>query len=350
MESRAQTVPRGRRRDRQLAERRRVELADPLHRLEKELPLGRPRGRRLEVRPVAAGAAGVRALHPIGRRLDDRAQAAPPEPFSHLIQCCRDELSRQRAVHEPDAVRGAGDAFSGRRELLDADLPGPVHAHSRLSLGRSSRSRTLRRVSAFVVFSSVGGSMRAAAPASCAATSRSSSARSASGRRGVKLLCQLPVEAGERSLDLLGRSGGRLEPRERGQGRRERAVEVGPPRARRLEPDGESLEDRLRVDVDRRARGALAPRGLRAPLPGAEHRVPAVRQRVDPADGLALLAAGERLVDPGLDGLERHAERAPLAQQREVRRREQERGAAPSDERGLDRLVVDPILLGCAHR
>ena len=65
---------------------------------------------------------------------------------------------------------------------------------------------------------------------------------------------------------------------------------------------------------------------------------------------LALLAPGERLVDPGLDGLERHAERAPLLEQREVRGREQERGAAPPDERGLGRLVVGPILLGFAHR
>ena len=129
------------------------------------------------------------------------------------------------------------------------------------------------------------------------------------------------------------------------------SVEVGPPR--RAPPRARGRGPRGPPSCRRRPRapGAPLPRDVSA----RRSQAPSTASRQYDSEltrptGLALLAAGERLVDPGLDGLERHAERAPFAQQREVRRREQERGPAPSDERGLDRLVVDPILLGCAHR
>ncbi len=128
-------------------------------------------------------------------------------------------------------------------------------------------------------------------------------------------------------------------------GRRDRAAARGWLRERSRGPPGPpSRRSRLRRP------GALPARGLRAPLPGPEHGVPAVRERVDSADFLAIFATGEGLVDSGLDGLEGHAEGAPFPEQREIRRREQERSAAPSDERGLGGLVVRLILRGCAHR
>ena len=163
--------------------------ADPLHRLEKELPSwrgGAAAGR--EVGPVAAGAAGVggRATRSgDGSMTARRAAPARTAAAPHRVLVATSSPGRARSTNPTPSV-GAGDALSGPGASFSMRTrPGlrrPWAAHSRVSRGRSSRSRTLRRVSAFVVFSSVGGSMRSAAPASCAATSRSSSARSASGR------------------------------------------------------------------------------------------------------------------------------------------------------------------------
>ena len=196
VQPRAEPVFRRGRQDGRLCEQRRVQPADPMHRLHEQFSLGAEGRRRAEMRPVASRTGGVRGFQPVARRFEHAAQTPPPEPFAPLIDTCLDELSGKRAVDESHAVGCARDPLSGRGELLDADAAdGPLRGlrdsicpasgppgHSSERRGSSSVSLTARRDSARRVFSAVTGSIRSPAPDSRCATWRSSAARSSSGR------------------------------------------------------------------------------------------------------------------------------------------------------------------------
>ena len=295
-----------------------------------------------------------------GERLPHGGEASPPELLLHLINNCRDELARQRAIHESDAVLRPDDALPRRRELLDPDdslslpaRPRP-HAHRRESLGSSRRSRITRRVNARDVFSRVTASMRSPAPARRRATSASTVPMFRLRHRLGDLARQAAVERGRANPRSL-RASFRRSRAARGTAATETsgAARSAPPRRHRLEAvrrRARSAAAASTVPPHRQAPRSLAAGRLRTSFPRLEHRVAAVGEGVDAADGRTLLAPREGFVDPGLDGFERHSEGPPFAQQGEVPGREKKRRAPAAHEGRLGRGVVRPILLGFAHR
>src|SRR4029453_14245341 len=127
----ADSIPRRRSDDRELAERRNGKLSDPLHRLEKERPLRLSRRRRLEVTPVAPRARFPGSADPVARRDEDLDGATPPEGAPLFLDFRLDFLTRQRAGHEADAMLPTRDSLAGGSE------PGKTHA----TAGRERRAR-----------------------------------------------------------------------------------------------------------------------------------------------------------------------------------------------------------------
>src|SRR6185295_1139025 len=95
-----------------------------------------------------------------------------------------------------------------------------------------------------------------------------------------------------------------------------------------------------RLELRFRAPGSFPDRRLRTALPGEEHGVAAVGERVHPADGAPLLSPRERVVDSLLDRLDRHPEGAPLAQKLEIPGGQEKGRSAPPDEGRLRRREV----------
>ena len=185
------------------------------------------------------------------------AHASPPELLLHLINNCRDELSR--AARDP---RNPRRLSSGRcpppsaRASRSGRCAAPAVPGGRSQQGQAGQIEPLpddapgqgpRRLLG------VTASMRSPAPASSFATSASSSLALRLRQRLRELACQAAVEPRERCLDLLGvlpdapsRSSeradrDRAEPRARAGGaaiasRRSPRARAAPPARRRLRP------------------------------------------------------------------------------------------------------------------
>src|SRR4029453_6232131 len=178
----ADSIPRRRSDDRELAERRNGKLSDPLHRLEKERPLRLSRRRRLEVTPVAPRARFPGSADPVARRDEDLDGATPPEGAPLFLDFRLDFLTRQRAGHEADAMLPTRDSLAGGSEPGNTDATAgggeaglsndccgekksePYPPSSQLDArsvrrGSASSSRRVRRIRARRVFSSVSRSI-----------------------------------------------------------------------------------------------------------------------------------------------------------------------------------------------